>query len=100
MTTPKISKREWPVMQALWERGRLSIGEITNDLRGPDRRPTYETVQTMIYRLESRGAVRRVEKIRNFHIFQASVDRDTAEKQVVAELLRLFDGRVGPFSSI
>ena len=50
----------------------------------------------MIYRLESRGAVRRVEKIRNFHIFQASVDRDTAEKQVVAELLRLFDGRVWP----
>jgi predicted transcriptional regulator len=67
MRLPKISKQEWPVMEALWRWGALSIREITTGICGPDRRPAYTTVQTMVYRLEARGAVRRVEKIGNYH---------------------------------
>ena len=68
-------------MEALWRWGALSIREITTGIRGPDRRPAYSTVQTMVYRLEARGAVRRVEKIRNYHVFEAAVTREIAEGQ-------------------
>ena len=84
-------------MEALWRWGALSIREIMTGICGPDRRPAYSTVQTMVYRLEARGAVRRVEKIRNYHVFDASISRDIAEGYAVAECLRFFDGRVWPF---
>ena len=83
MISPKISRQEWPVMEELWRRERLSIREIQTALSGPDRRPAYSTVQTMVYRLEARGAVRRVEKIR--------------EARSGARTLRFFEGRVWPF---
>ena len=97
MTPPKISKPEWPIMEALWRWGALSIREITTGICGPDRRPAYSTVQTMVYRLEARGAVRRVEKIRNYHVFEASVTREIAEGRIVEDCLRFFEGRVWPF---
>ena len=84
-------------MEALWRWGALSIREITSGICGPDRRPAYSTVQTMVYRLEARGAVRRVQKIRNYHIFEASVTREIAEGLIVEDCLRFFDGRVWPF---
>jgi BlaI family penicillinase repressor len=92
MTSPKISKQEWPVMGALWRWGALSIREITTGICGPDRRPAYLTVQTMVYRLEARGAVRR-----NYHVFEASVTREIAEGRIVEDCLRFFEGRVWPF---
>ena len=97
MTLPNISKQEWPIMEELWRREGLSIREIKTGISGPDRRPAYSTVQTMVYRLEAKGAVRRVEKIRNYHVFEASVTREVAERQIVADYLRFFDGRVWPF---
>ena len=51
----------------------------------------------MVYRLEARGAVRRVGKIRNHHVFEACVTREVAERQIVANYLRFFEGRVWPF---
>ena len=86
MISPKISRQEWPVMEELWRRERLSIREIQTALSGPDRRPAYSTVQTMVYRLEARGAVRRVEKIRNHHVFEACVTREVEERQIVANI--------------
>ena len=83
-------------MEALWRWGALSIREITTGIWGPDHRPAYSTVQTMVYRLEARGAVRRVEKIRNYHVFEASVSREIAEGRIVADCLRFFEGRVWP----
>jgi BlaI family transcriptional regulator, penicillinase repressor len=97
MKSPKISKQEWPIMEALWRWEALSIREIQTGICGPDGRPAYSTVQTMVYRLEARGAVRRVEKIRNYHVFEACITRDTAEGHIVADYLRFFDGRVWPF---
>src|SRR5215212_6719588 len=97
MTRPKISKQEGPIMEALQRWGALPIREIHTGICGPDRRPAYSTVQTMVYRLEARGAVRRVEKIRNYHVFEASVTRETAEGRIVEDCLRFFEGRVWPF---
>src|SRR3954469_16579208 len=72
-------------MEALWRWGAVSIPENQTGIYGPDRRPRYSTVQTMVYRLEARGAVRRVEKIRNYHVFEACVTREIAEGRIVAD---------------
>jgi BlaI family penicillinase repressor len=97
ITPPKITKHEWPIMDALWRWEELSIREIHTGICGPDGRPAYSTVQTMVYRLEARGVVRRVEKIGNYHVFAACITRETAEAHIVADYLRFFDGRVWPF---
>src|SRR5204862_7599709 len=59
-------------------------------------RPAYTTVQTMVYRLEGKKAIRRVKKIGNAHIFEAVVSRDAAQRRVIDELLSVFGGRTQP----
>lgn len=82
-------------MEALWTRGASSIREIQESF--PEkRRPAYTTVQTTVYRLEGKGAVERVKKVGNFHIFEASVSRDAAQRRLIDELLALFGGRSQP----
>ena len=95
MTIPKISTAEWPVMDALWTGQLMSIGEIRDWIRREDRKPSYETVQTMVARLEARGAVRRVFKIRTFY-FEAAVTRENAEGRLIRDLLELLGGDVRP----
>src|SRR3954453_4032969 len=92
----KMTKREWLIMEVLWDRGTLSINEIKDGVSGKDRGPAYSTVQTLVYRLEKKAAIRRVEKIRNFHIFEAALTRERAEREMVANLLRFFKGRGWP----
>src|SRR5215471_11103348 len=82
-------------MEALWERGAASIREIQEAL--PERgRPAYTTVQTTVYRLEAKKAVRRVKKISNAHIFEAAISRSSAERRLIDDLLMLFGGRTQP----
>ena len=82
-------------MNALWERGELSIREIQEAF--PARgRPAYTTVQTTVYRLEQKGAVRRAKKISNAHIFESVVSRDAAQRRILDDLLGLFGGRSQP----
>src|SRR4051812_2708132 len=88
-----MTKREWQILQVLWDPGALSINEIKDGVSGKDRGPAYSTVQTLVYRLEKTAAIRRVEKIRNFHVFEAAVRRETAEREMVADLLHLVKGR-------
>jgi predicted transcriptional regulator len=59
----------------------------------------YTTVQTTVYRLESKKAVRRVKKVGNFHIFEAAVTRDAAQGRLVDDLIALFGGRTQPVMS-
>src|ERR1700745_2829295 len=82
-------------MEALCQRGASSVREIKDRFPGKDR-PAYTTIQTTVYRLEAKKAVRRVRKIGNFHIFEAAVSRDVAQKKLIDELLALFDGRSQP----
>ena len=79
--------------RVLWDRGALSINQIKDGVSGKGHGPAYSTVQTLVYRLEKKAAIRRVEKIRNFHIFEASVSRERAEREMVADLLHMFKRR-------
>jgi BlaI family transcriptional regulator, penicillinase repressor len=95
MHNPRLSKLELQVMDALWSRGCASIREIQESF--PEKgRPAYTTIQTMVYRLEAKNAVRRVKKIGNFHVFEAAVSRDVAQRKLVDDLLALFGGRTQP----
>ena len=78
----------------LWALGKASIREIQEKF--PEPQPAYTTIQTTVYRLESKGAVRRVRKISNAHIFEPLVARDFARHRLLDEILSLFGGRAQP----
>jgi predicted transcriptional regulator len=91
----KLTKFELEVMTALWELGTASVREIQEQLP-PQKRPAYTTVQTIIYRLEEKNAVRRTKKIGNAHIFEPLVSRKAAHGRLIHELLELFGGSPRP----
>jgi BlaI family penicillinase repressor len=92
---PKLTKFELRIMEALWSHGASSIREIQEVFPEPDR-PAYTTVQTMVYRLEGKKAIRRVKKIGNAHIFEAIVTRNATQRRLIDELLSFFGGRTQP----
>ena len=95
MPSPKLSKLEFKIMQALWSKGALSVREIQETFPAK-RRPAYTTVQTMVYRLETKNALKRTKKIGNAHIFEALVTKTAAHRKVIDDLLGLFGGRAQP----
>ena len=95
MILPKLSKLELQIMDALWDHGAASIREIQEAFPEPGR-PAYTTIQTTVYRLEAKKAVRRVKKISNAHIFEAVVSRHAAQRRLIDELLGFFGGRTQP----
>ena len=95
MAQSKLSRLEFEIMEALWTRGESSIRDIQETF--PEkRRPAYTTVQTTIYRMETKKVVSRVRKVGNFHIFAAAVSRDAAQRRLIDDLLALFGGRSQP----
>src|SRR5262245_57997955 len=95
MASPRLTRLELQIMEALWTHGALSVREIQEQFPEKDR-PAYTTVQTMVYRLEGKKAVRRVKKIGNAHIFEAATSRSAAQRRVIDELLAFFGGRIQP----
>jgi len=95
MPRPKLSKLELTIMEALWTKGPCSIREI-HDSFPSRKKPAYSTVQTMVYRLEVKKALRRVKKISNAFIFEAAVSREAAQRKLIDDLLDLFGGRSRP----
>jgi BlaI family transcriptional regulator, penicillinase repressor len=95
MAEIKLSKLELQIMDTLWTQARASIREIQEAF--PEKnRPAYTTVQTMVYRLEAKKALRRVKKVGNFHVFEAAVSRSAAQRRLIDDLLALFGGRSQP----
>jgi BlaI family transcriptional regulator, penicillinase repressor len=95
MPLPKLTKLELQIMEGLWNLGPSSIREIQEAF--PERgRPAYTTIQTTVYRLEEKKALRRVKKISNAHIFEAVVSRNAAQSRLIDEFLGLFGGRAQP----
>ena len=95
MPEPKLTKLELQIMDALWSQGKVSIREIQETF--PEKgRPAYTTIQTTVYRLEAKKAVRRVKKVGNFHIFEAAVSRNAAQRRLIDDLLALFGGCTQP----
>lgn len=95
MKLPKLTKLELQIMEALWTRGPCSVREIQESFPAR-KRPAYTTVQTTVYRLETKKALRRTRKIATALIFEAAVSREAAERRLIDELLSLFGGRSRP----
>jgi BlaI family penicillinase repressor len=94
MPRPKLTKLELQILEALWASGKASIREIQEAF--PEPRPAYTTIQTTVYRLEGKKAVRRVRKISNAHIFEPTVARDVARHRLLDEILSFFGGKAQP----
>src|SRR5262245_44111141 len=91
MGQPKFTPLELQLLEAFWNQGRLSIRELVEAFPEGEQ-PAYTTVQTVVYRLEEKGAIRRVRKIGNAHIFEAVVTREAAKGRLLDEFLKLFGG--------
>jgi BlaI family penicillinase repressor len=92
MPHPKLTKLELQVLEALWQKGACSVREIQETFP-ESRRPAYTTVQTTVYRLERKKAVRCVKRISNANIFEAAISREDAHGRLIDELLALLGGR-------
>jgi BlaI family penicillinase repressor len=86
----KPTRLELELLNALWKLESGSIREIQESLPEAER-PEYTTVQTIIYRLEEKGAVRRTRKIGNAHIFEPLVTKQSA----LAAMIEDFIGKLG-----
>jgi BlaI family penicillinase repressor len=91
----KLSRLEFRIMETLWTLGECSIREIQERFP-PKKRPAYTTIQTTVYRLETKNAVRRVKKVGNFHVFAATLSREAAQRKLIDELLSFFGGSSQP----
>ncbi len=98
MNLPRLTKLELQIMEALWSLGAVSIREIQEffPLR---KRPAYTTIQTTVYRMEAKKAVRGVRKISNAHIFEACVPRNAVQHRLIDELMDFLGGRIQPVMS-
>ena len=95
MKSPKLTKLELKVMEALWNNGASSIREIQETFP-ENERPAYTTVQTTVYRMENKKVVNKIKKIGNAHIFDASISRNTAHGKLIDNLLAIFGGSEQP----
>lgn len=92
MPKPRLTKLELQVLEALWQKGACSVREILETFPEPGQ-PAYTTVQTVVYRLERKKALRCVKRISNANIFEAAISRKNAHRRFVDELLAVFGGR-------
>jgi len=91
----RLTKLELRVMDVLWTHGAASVRQVQESFPASDR-PAYTTIQTTMYRLEAKRAIRRVRKISNAHIFEAVVSRTSAHRRIIDDLLGFFGGRTQP----
>ena len=91
MSLPKLTRLELQIMEVFWQRGACAVREVQEAF--PEPRPAYTTIQTTIYRLESKGALRCVKRISNANIFEAAISRADAQRRLIDELLALLGGR-------
>ena len=95
MKLPKLTKLELQIMDALWRRGACSVREIHETF--PEKgRPAYTTIQTTVYRMEGKKALRCIKRIGNANIFEAAISRDDAQNRLIDDLLALFGGHTKP----
>jgi len=91
----RLTRLEIQLMETVWARGEASIREMQEAL--PEtRRPGYTSIQTMVYRLEAKKVLRRVRKVGNFHMFAATVTRESVQHRLVDDLLAIFGGQSRP----
>jgi len=91
MSGMRLSKAETRILEQFWKLGTCSVREVLESLP-EDERVAYTTVQTLVYRLEQKGALRRVKKIGNAQLFEPAIDRSEFRSGLVRDLLDLFGG--------
>jgi len=95
MASTRLTKLELQIMEVFWTRGACSVREVQEEF--PEaRRPAYTTIQTTVYRLEAKGALRIVKRISNANIFGPAISRDAAQSRLVDDLLALLGGKIQP----
>src|SRR5438128_10941451 len=92
MALAKLSKLELQLMETLWTRGACSVRELQEAFPGKDR-PAFTTVQTMVYRLEAKKALRCTKRIGKANIFEAAISRKRTQGRLIDELLSLFGSK-------
>jgi predicted transcriptional regulator len=98
MAKAKVTRFELELLEQLWKLGTASVREIQESL--PEKnRPAYTTVQTIVYRLEEKKAVRRIKKIGNAHVFEALLTRKAVYRRLIDDLLEVFGGSAAPLMS-
>jgi predicted transcriptional regulator len=95
MPPTRLTKFELQIMDVFWARGACSVREIQEAFPEAGR-PAYTTIQTTVYRLETKRALRIVKRISNANIFESAISRDEAQRRLVDELLALLDGEIQP----
>jgi predicted transcriptional regulator len=93
--TPKLSKLELQIMELLWSRGKCCVRDIV-DAFPARKKPAYTTIQTTVYRLAAKKALRQSRKVGNVHVFEPLIARSAAQRRLVDEFLGLFGGRALP----
>ena len=92
MPHPKLTKLELQCLEAFWRKGACSVREVQETFPEPGR-PAYTTVQTVVYRLERKKALRIAKRISNANIFEAAISRNDAQRRLIDDLLALLGGR-------
>jgi predicted transcriptional regulator len=92
MPKPRLTKLELQILEVFWQKGACSVREV-QEAFPESARPAYTTVQTVVYRLERKKALRCVKRIGKANVFDALILRKDAQRRLVDELLALFDGR-------
>ena len=95
MPVARLTKLELQIMDVVWTRGASAVREIQDAFPGP-KKPAYTTIQTVVYRLESKKALRIVKRISNANVFDAVISREQAHGTLIDELLAFFGGAVTP----
>jgi predicted transcriptional regulator len=90
-----LTRFELEIMDVLWRLEEASVREVCDALTDR-KRPAYTTVQTIVQRLEQKGAVERTRKIGNALMFAPTVTRKSAYRRVVDDFLALFGGTAQP----
>ena len=91
----RLTKIEMEIMSAFWQLGVASVREIQDNLQGK-KRPAYTTVQTVVYRLEEKGALRKVKRVGNAYLFEPAITQEAAHRRLIDDLLDLLDGSTRP----
>ena len=95
----RLTKIELEIMDAFWRLGEASVREIQDTFQSSKRRPAYTTIQTVVYRLEEKGALRKVKKVGNAYVFEPAVTRDATHRRLIDDMLDILGGSTTPLMS-
>ena len=94
----RLTRIELQIMEAFWRLGEASVREVQETFTGK-KRPAYTTIQTVVYRLEEKGALRKVKKVGNAYVFEPAVTRDATHRRLIDDMLDILGGSTTPLMS-